>query len=87
PFAALDAQTRSVMQQELLTVWQRNQRTVVFITHNIEEAVFLGDRVVVMAARPGRLKEIVPIELPRPRDVTSEKFNEYRRELAALIAH
>jgi ABC-type nitrate/sulfonate/bicarbonate transport system ATPase subunit len=87
PFAALDAQTRSVMQQELLTVWQHNQRTVIFITHNIEEALFLGDRVVVMAARPGRIKQIVPVELPRPRDVTSDEFNEYRRKITALMVH
>ena len=87
PFAALDAQTRSGMQQELLTVWQRAQRTVVFITHNIEEALFLGDRVVVMAAKPGRIKEIVPVELPRPRDVTSDEFNEYRRNITMLLAH
>jgi len=87
PFAALDAQTRSGMQQELLTVWQRAQRTVVFITHNIEEALFLGDRVVVMAAKPGRIKEIVPVGLPRPRDVTSDEFNEYRRKITTLLAH
>ena len=85
PFAALDAQTRSVMQQELLAVWQRNQRSVVFITHNIEEAVFLGDRVVVMATRPGRIKNIMPIDLPRPRDVTSPEFNKYRRDIGALL--
>jgi NitT/TauT family transport system ATP-binding protein len=85
PFAALDAQTRSGMQQELLTVWQRHQRSVVFITHNIEEAVFLGDRIVVMASRPGRIKSVVPIGLPRPRDVTSPEFNQYRRDISALL--
>jgi NitT/TauT family transport system ATP-binding protein len=85
PFAALDAQTRSVMQQELLAVWQRNQRSVIFITHNIEEAIYLGDRVVVMTPRPGRIKSIVPIDLPRPREVTSTEFNDYRRKVTHLL--
>ena len=85
PFAALDAQTRSMMQQELLGVWSAERRTVIFITHNIEEAVLLGDRVVVMTARPGRIKEIVAIELARPRDVTSTEFNEIRRRVTVLL--
>jgi len=85
PFAALDAQTRSMMQQELLGVWSAERRTVIFITHNIEEAVLLGDRVVVMTARPGRIKEIVAIELARPRDVTSTEFNEIRRRIMVLL--
>ena len=85
PFAALDAQTRSMMQQELLGVWSAERRTVIFITHNIEEAVMLGDRVVVMTARPGRVKEIVAIELARPRDVTSTEFNEIRRRVTVLL--
>jgi ABC-type nitrate/sulfonate/bicarbonate transport system ATPase subunit len=85
PFAALDAQTRSMMQQELLGVWSAERRTAIFITHNIEEAILLGDRVVVMTARPGRIKEIVAIELPRPRDVTSAEFNEIRRRIGALL--
>jgi NitT/TauT family transport system ATP-binding protein len=87
PFAALDAQTRSLMQQELLAVWQRNQRSVIFITHNIEEAIYLGDRVVVMTPRPGRIKSIVSIDLPRPREVTSTEFNEYRRKVTHLLQH
>jgi len=85
PFAALDAQTRSMMQQELLGVWSAERRTVIFITHNIEEAVLLGDRAVVMTARPGRIKEIVAIELARPRDVTSTEFNEIRRRVTVLL--
>lgn len=85
PFAALDAQTRTIMQQELLRVWGAERRTALFITHNIEEAILLGDRVVVMTARPGRIKEIVKIELPRPRDVTSTDFNEYRRRVTLLL--
>jgi NitT/TauT family transport system ATP-binding protein len=85
PFAALDAQTRTMMQRELLSVWSAERRTAIFITHNIEEAILLGDRVVVMTARPGRIKEIVTIDLPRPRDVTSAEFNEIRRRITALL--
>jgi ABC-type nitrate/sulfonate/bicarbonate transport system ATPase subunit len=85
PFAALDAQTRTLMQEELLTVWSLDRRSVVFITHNIEEAILLGDRIVVMTARPGRIKEIVAVEIPRPRDVTSEQFNSIRRRISGLL--
>jgi NitT/TauT family transport system ATP-binding protein len=85
PFAALDAQTRTIMQHELLRVWSVARRTVLFITHNIEEAVLLGDRIVVMTARPGRIKEIVPVKLARPRDVTSAEFNETRRYVGSLL--
>jgi ABC-type nitrate/sulfonate/bicarbonate transport system ATPase subunit len=85
PFAALDAQTRTLMQEELLGVWSRARRSVVFITHNIEEAIFLGDRVVIMTARPGRIKDIVPINLPRPRDVMSSEFNQIRRQVTLAV--
>ncbi len=85
PFAALDAQTRTLMQEELLRVWGSDRRTVIFVTHNIEEAILLGDRVVVMTARPGRIKEIVRVELPRPRDVTAPDFNAIRRRVTALL--
>jgi NitT/TauT family transport system ATP-binding protein len=85
PFAALDAQTRTLMQQELLRVWSAARRTAIFITHNIEEAILLGDRVVVMTARPGRIKEIVAVDLPRPRDVTSADFNETRRRIGSML--
>ena len=85
PFAALDAQTRSLMQEELLNVWSSDQRAVIFVTHNIEEAILLGDRVVVMTARPGRIKEIVDVKLSRPRDVTSDQFNAIRRHVGSLV--
>ncbi len=68
PFAALDAQTRDILQSELLRIWERIGCTVVFVTHAIEEAVFLADRVVALTARPGRVKEIIDIDLARPRD-------------------
>ncbi len=67
PLAALDAQTRALMQVELLRVWDRFRKTVVYVTHSIDEAVLLGDRIAVMTARPGRIKELIPVTLPRPR--------------------
>ena len=77
PFAALDAQTREVMQLELIRIWTDRRKTVVFVTHQIDEAVFLSDRVVVLAARPGRIKEIVPIDLPRPRRFAVKRTPEF----------
>jgi NitT/TauT family transport system ATP-binding protein len=88
PFGALDAQTREVMQEELLRIWERTGKTVVFVTHDIEEAVYLGDRVVVLTARPARVKEEVAIGLPRPRDITVRKSVaclEYRNHVGDLI--
>ena len=73
PFASLDAQTREVMQLELVRIWGEQRKTVVFVTHQIDEAVFLSDRVIVLAARPGRVKEIVPIDLPRPRSLAVKR--------------
>jgi len=67
PFAALDAQTREILQNQLSQIWEKNRTTVVFVTHGLEEAVFLADRVAVMTSRPGRVKEIIEIDLPRPR--------------------
>ena len=67
PFGALDAQTREILQEELQGIWQREKRTMVFITHSIDEAILLGDRVAVMSDRPGRILEIIDIDYPRPR--------------------
>src|SRR5919201_405067 len=81
PFAALDAQTRDLMQAELLQVWERTRKTVVFVTHSIEEAAYLSDRVVVLSARPGRQKAEIPVRLPRPRDYEmrlTPEFNELK---------
>jgi len=82
PFGALDAMTRERLQDELLDIWQRTQLTVLFVTHSIEEAIFLADRVVVMEPGPGRIASEYRIDLPRPRDVASPEFNEVRRELS-----
>jgi len=88
PFAALDAQTREVMQTELLDIWTRHRKTVVFITHQLDEAVLLADRVIVMAAHPGRVREEIPIDIPRPRDLHTkrgEKFTQYVDHIWKLI--
>jgi NitT/TauT family transport system ATP-binding protein len=85
PFAALDAQTRTQLGEELMRVWQESRRTVLFVTHSIDEAIFLGDRVVVMTARPGRIKADLRIGLARPRDPAADEFNSVRRELTSLI--
>ncbi|HKB23582.1 MAG TPA: ABC transporter ATP-binding protein [Methylomirabilota bacterium] len=88
PFGSLDAQTRLVMQELLLSVWERRHHTVLFVTHDIEEALLLADSVSVMTARPGRIKKRIAVELPRPRLLevtTSPRFNELKREVLALI--
>jgi len=69
PFSALDAQNKLLLQEELLHIWEEHKKTVVFITHSVDEAVLLGDRVMVMTAQPGRIKQFVPIPLPRPRNI------------------
>ena len=74
PFSALDVQTRNLMENELLGLWAEDRKTVVFITHDLEEAISLSDQVVVMTASPGRIKAVYPIELPRPRNVTEIRF-------------
>jgi NitT/TauT family transport system ATP-binding protein len=88
PFGSLDAQTRMLMQELLLQVWERHHQTVLFITHDIEEALLLADRVCVMTARPGRIKKSIDVGIPRPRAIevtTSPEFNALRREVLALI--
>lgn len=88
PFGALDALTRTLMQRWLLDVWQKHRRTIMFITHDVEEALFLGDRVLVMTARPGRIKLEQRVALDRPRGpdlVTSPEFIRLKRELLAAI--
>jgi ABC-type nitrate/sulfonate/bicarbonate transport system, ATPase component len=88
PFGALDAQTRSIMQEILLKVWEESKKTILFITHDVEESIFLADSVYVMTARPGRLKENIPVNLPRPRDYNiknSPEFLSLKTRLLDLI--
>jgi len=77
PFSALDAQTREIMQTELLRIWEEGRKTVLFVTHQIDEAVYLSDRVFVFARRPGRINEIVDIDLPRPRPLSLKRTPEF----------
>ena len=85
PFGALDAMTRERLQDELLDIWKRTGLTVLFVTHSIEEAIFLADRVVVMSPGPGRIESQMRITLPRPRDVVAPDFNDIRRELSLRL--
>ncbi|MPZ77247.1 MAG: ATP-binding cassette domain-containing protein [Deltaproteobacteria bacterium] len=88
PFAALDAQTRDLMQMELLQIWERTKKTVLFVTHSIEEAAYLSDRVIVMTARPGRTKDILKIDLPRPRDYEmrlTPEFNDLKLHIWEVL--
>jgi NitT/TauT family transport system ATP-binding protein len=88
PFASLDAQTREFMQEELLKIWSASRKTALFITHQISEAVFLSDRVIVFRGRPGRIREEVPVDLPRPRDLAMKRtaeFGEIEQHIWSLI--
>ncbi|MCG3086447.1 ABC transporter ATP-binding protein [Sporosarcina cyprini] len=88
PFSALDAQTRTLMQEELLTIWNRTQLSTLYVTHNIEEAVYLADRVIVLSRHPGRIKEIIPIDLPKMGRGDAKyraQFDEYAEQIWQLI--
>ena len=79
PFGALDAQTRTVLQEELLRVWESERKTVLYVTHSIDEAVYMSDRVVLLTARPGRIKAEYSVELPRPRNMEMRGWNSYTK--------
>lgn len=88
PFGALDAQTRTQLQQELLNTWEKEQKTCFFITHDVDEALILGQRVVIMSARPGRIKDVVDVDIPYPRDQEtkmSERFLELKNQIWAQV--
>lgn len=81
PFGALDAQTRQRLQEQVLKIWEQEGKTVIFVTHHVDEAVFLGERVVVLTQRPGRIKEELKLHLPRPRDRYGEELSQLKRKL------
>jgi len=85
PFGALDAQTRNMLQKELLQIWEKTKKMIVFITHSVDEAVYLADRIIVMTPRPGRICRNFEVPLPRPRDRTSVEFAQVRRDVLDLI--
>ena len=85
PFGALDALTRRNLQDELLRIWTELKKTILFVTHGIDESIYLADRIVVMTYRPGRVKTIVPVPLERPRDVSSPQFNDLKRDLSRMV--
>lgn len=90
PFGALDAQTRFSMQEWLLQIWRDLGRTILFVTHDVDEAIFLADRIVVLTPRPGRIGEIVHVDLPRPRsleDLTTDTFTSLKRKIMARLYH
>ncbi|WP_454857812.1 ABC transporter ATP-binding protein [Rhizobium binxianense] len=85
PFGALDAHTRDMMQEELLRIWQKEKKTVLFVTHSVDEAIFLSDRVILMGTHPGHVREIFDIELPHPRDRSSDEFVAIEKRVHALM--
>ncbi len=86
PFGALDAITRNALQDHLIKIWQETRQTIVFVTHDIEEATYLATRIVVMTPRPGRVKGVIPVSLPHPRNRTDSAFVEARRKVAELLS-
>jgi ABC-type branched-subunit amino acid transport system ATPase component len=87
PFVSLDQPTRERMQQEVLDIWKNLRRTIVFVTHNLEEAVFLGDRVITLSQKPTKIKADLKIDLPRPRDPLSAAFTEIRAQCFSFLHH
>jgi ABC-type nitrate/sulfonate/bicarbonate transport system ATPase subunit len=85
PFGALDSITRVIMRGELLRIWQTERRTIVFVTHDIDEAVQLADRVVVLSSRPARIQKILNIDISHPRNISSQRYLELRDELLKQI--
>jgi NitT/TauT family transport system ATP-binding protein len=86
PFGALDAQTRNVLQSELLQIWDKKRITILFVTHSVDEAVFLADRIVMMSSRPGKIKTIIDVDIPRPRGRTNLDVNVLRDQILHLLS-
>jgi NitT/TauT family transport system ATP-binding protein len=85
PFGALDAQTRESMGDELVTIWEQDKKTALFVTHSIDEAILLGDRIVVMSRRPGRIREVIAVGIPRPRKIITVRAHPRYIELRARL--
>jgi NitT/TauT family transport system ATP-binding protein len=85
PFGSLDAQTRKIMQGELVRIWEEMEKTVIFVTHSVVEAAYLADKIVVMTARPARVKGVIDVDLPRPRDYTGRKYLGVRKKVLDLL--
>ena len=85
PFAALDAQTKLEMQEELVAIWEKYNSTIVFVTHSVDEALILGTQIAIMTHRPGKIRELIKVDLARPRDVTSTEFNQIKRHVMEVI--
>jgi len=85
PFASLDSQTRNDLQEFLLSIWQQRGETILFVTHNVDEAVFLSDQIVVLTPRPARIEAVLQVESRRPRDRTDPEFNTLRRTILNLL--
>ncbi len=85
PFGALDTQTRVILQKELLNIWEKDKKTVLFITHSVEEAVYLSDRVLIMSARPGKIKDTININIDRPRRRSSPEFIKYKDKIVNIL--
>jgi NitT/TauT family transport system ATP-binding protein len=86
PFGSLDSQTRNGLQEFLLGIWEKRGDTIVFVTHNVDEAVFLSDQIVILSRRPARIIQIMEVGLSRPRDRTSQECNEIRREVLKVLS-
>lgn len=85
PLRSIDAQNRNKLQDDIIDIWQKSKRTIIFITHNIDEAVYLSDRIIVLSSLPGSIKQIIPIKLKYPRDRTSQEFNSIRRDILKVF--
>ena len=85
PLRSIDAQNRNKLQDDIIDIWQKSKRTIIFITHNIDEALYLSDRIIVLSSLPGSIKQIIPIKLKYPRDRTSQEFNSIRRDILKVF--